>query len=305
MDNFDGDVPRILPPVDDAVFKTLLTHPDAAAALKDIVISFTGLYVQSVKVSNVELPVSDIFEKQERFDVSCVTDSGEQVDVEMQAAVMSGDSGGHRNLKSRCIYYVCDLHSSQKGFGVRYSELVRTYQLTFCGFTVFEDRESPFTWFRFRNEAGGELLDNVNIGFIELTKLGGILKKPLDEMTGADMWSVYLGCVSNSKFEPLVNKIIESRREIKMANDVLTNISQDADERAKFRARKKFQMDMEHNRLVAIDEGRAEGRAEGRVEGRAEGRADVAKRMLVDGISFESIAKYTGLSLEEIKGLQG
>ena len=42
----------------------------------------------------------------------------------------------------------------------------------------------------------------------------------------------------------------------------------------------------------------------GRAEGLAEGRAEVAKEMLADGMSLDKIAKYTGLSQEEIAALK-
>ena len=50
--------------------------------------------------------------------------------------------------------------------------------------------------------------------------------------------------------------------------------------------------------------GRAEGEAKGRAEGEAKGRADTARRMLAHGLSPEQIAKYTDLSLDEIKTLK-
>ena len=63
--------------------------------------------------------------------------------------------------------------------------------------------------------------------------------------------------------------------------------------------------------VTARDEGKEEGRAEGLVEGRAEGRAEgehgkalsVARQMKADGMSAEVIAKYTGLTVEEINKL--
>ena len=54
-------------------------------------------------------------------------------------------------------------------------------------------------------------------------------------------------------------------------------------------------------------EGRAQGRAEGRAQGRNEGieetRKDNARRMKADGMDISLIAKYTGLSEEEINDL--
>jgi len=67
---------------------------------------------------------------------------------------------------------------------------------------------------------------------------------------------------------------------------------------------------LEEGRAEGLEEGRAEGRAEGLEEGRAEERAknaaaklDYARKMKDDGLPAELIAKYTGLSAEEIAGL--
>lgn len=51
-------------------------------------------------------------------------------------------------------------------------------------------------------------------------------------------------------------------------------------------------------------EGRAEGRAEGIAEGRAEGMLEVAKNLLSMDIPILQIIQATGLTQEQIKGLQ-
>jgi len=59
------------------------------------------------------------------------------------------------------------------------------------------------------------------------------------------------------------------------------------------------------------EEGREEGRVEGRAEGLAEGEAEgehnkaieSARSMKADGMSAELIAKYTGLTVEQINSL--
>ena len=44
--------------------------------------------------------------------------------------------------------------------------------------------------------------------------------------------------------------------------------------------------------------------AEGRAEGRAEGIVEVAKKMLLKGISAELVAEMTGMSLDEVSKLK-
>ena len=102
----------ILPPTDDRIFKTILTSPEAEPFLMKLISGLIDRKVVGVTIHSNELPVSDIGEKAERFDVNCKIDDGSQVNLEMQASRMEEDSEGeHRNIKSRSIYYLCDLHS--------------------------------------------------------------------------------------------------------------------------------------------------------------------------------------------------
>jgi hypothetical protein len=136
------DTTNILPAYDDAIFKTLLTHPDANAVLRDVISSILMTPVDEVIVRNTEMPLSDIGEKRERFDVNCRTSTGELIALEMQSVPMKGDSGlsGHTNIKARCAYNLCDLHATQSGKGVDYADLMRSYQVMFCNYTVFPER---------------------------------------------------------------------------------------------------------------------------------------------------------------------
>ena len=90
---------------------------------------------------------------------------------------------------------------------------------------------------------------------------------------------------------------------------MLHTISQDEIERARFLSRRKFQMDQQHDRIIAQTEGRAKGLAEGRAEGLAEGeaksKAEIALKLKnANALSYEEISKYTGLSLSDVKELQ-
>lgn len=61
-------------------------------------------------------------------------------------------------------------------------------------------------------------------------------------------------------------------------------------------------------RAEGLTQGRAEGRAEGLTQGRAEGRAeakkDIVKSMLGNGLSVEQVAKFSGLTIEEVESIK-
>ena len=49
--------------------------------------------------------------------------------------------------------------------------------------------------------------------------------------------------------------------------------------------------------------GEIKGKFEGKLEGKIEGKLEIAKGMKEDGFPFPQIAKYTGLSIDEIEQL--
>ncbi|MDR1943534.1 MAG: Rpn family recombination-promoting nuclease/putative transposase, partial [Synergistaceae bacterium] len=95
-------------------------------------------------------------------DMNCKIDDGSQVDLEMQASRIEEDSdGGHKNLKGKSIYYLCDLHSSQPSKGLRrYDKLAQTYQVTFCSYTVFPNLPDYANSFSMRHDASNGLLSD-------------------------------------------------------------------------------------------------------------------------------------------------
>jgi hypothetical protein len=140
-------IPDILPPSDDGIFKSLLTHPDGEPVLRGVMSDVLDMRFVSVEVRNVEPPISDVNEKQQRYDVNCraVADSGKQIAVEMQTEPMKGDSAEteHRNIKSRAIRGVCDLYANQPGRGTAYGDFEQSFQITFCLTVIVAPRPNP------------------------------------------------------------------------------------------------------------------------------------------------------------------
>ena len=174
-------------------------HPDAKPALIDLISAVIGHDVKDVLIRNNELPVADVDEKGERFDVNCVVDGGDQINVEMQGSRIEEIAEGHTNFINKYIYYMADLHSSQKSRGVKYYDLVRTYQVTFSMYTIFPHREDYIAKCSMRTEDGEQISDQINMALIELSKLEKVLKKPVNEMTSLEMWSVFFAHADDPK----------------------------------------------------------------------------------------------------------
>ena len=300
----------ILPPSDDRVFKLILTKDDSKPVLMDLISAVINRPVVDVVVRNNEPPPGDTSEKAERLDVNCSIDDGSQADLEMQASPIEEDADGeHQNLKGKSIYYLCDLHSSQSSKGVRrYDRLARTYQVTFCSYTVFPYRTEFVNSFSLRHDKDNELLSNaVQIYYIELSKLKGVLKKPVEAMADLEKWAIFFRYANDGNCREKVNEIIKSKEAMQMAGELLMSISQDERERAVFRSRRMYQTDLQSNLATAEDRGRRLGRQEGLQEGLQEGRSErnfeIARMMLSAGEPTEKIMSYTGLTRQEITQL--
>lgn len=293
----------ILPPSDDRVFKLILTSPEAKPVLIDLISSIIKRKVVDVVVRNNEIPPEDTKEKAERLDVNCYIDDDSQVDLEMQASRIEEDSDGqHRNLKGKSVYYLCDLHSSQPAKGIRrYDTLARTYQVTFCSYTVFPERESYVNSFSLRHDEDNEQLCNaIQVVYVELSKLQEIIKKSVGDMTDLEKWAVFFRYADEPSHRETVNEVIASKEVLQMAGNLLMSISQDERERAVFRSRRMYQTDLRSNLATAEDRGVQRGRAEGRVERNIE----IARQALQMKMSAADIAKLTGLTYEEVERLR-
>ena len=289
----------ILPPSDDRVFKLILTHPEAKQALMNLISSVIGRTVVDVILLPNELAPGDTEEKAERLDVNCKIDDGSQVNLEMQASRIVEDlDGQYRNIKGKSVYYLTDLHSSQPAKGQqRYDRLARSYQITFCSYTIFPDTPEYANSFSLRHDTTGELLtDAISLTFVELSKLEEVVKKPISDMTDLDKWSVFFQYAPDLKHRVLVNKVIESEEVLQVAGNLLMSISQNERERAIFRSRRKFQTDMQSNLATAEDNGKQIGRAEEKIE--------IARNALQMKMTVADIVRLTGLTQAEVEDLR-
>lgn len=285
----------ILPPSDDRVFKLILSPETSKPILKDLISSIIQRPVIEVEVRNSEIPPEDSQEKAERLDVNCRIDDGSQIDLEMQASHIEEENDGqHQNLKGKSVYYLCDLHSSQPSKGLqRYDKLARTYQVTFCSYTVFPERGSYVNSFSMRHDEDNALLsDALHVVYVELSKLKEIAAKSVDDMTDLEKWSIFFRYASERNYRETVNKVIESKEALQMAGDILMNISQDERERAVFRSRRMYRTDEQSNLATARDNGRKEREVE------------IARNLLKINLALDQIAIATGLSIEEVEHLR-
>ena len=115
-------------------------------------------------------------------------------------------------------------------------------------------------------------------------------------MTDLEKFAVFFEYAPSQEHREKVSKIIESEEVLRVAGNLLMNISQNERERALFRNRRKFQSDLESDMATAWDNGVQEGE---KIRAFA-----MARNMLAENEPVDKIMRYTGLSREEVKSIK-
>jgi hypothetical protein len=143
-----------------------------------------------------------------------------------------------------------DLHASQPGRGIHYTNFRNSYQIMICNYNVFDWDNDLVEEFTYRNEHGRQLSDITTAIFIDLTETKKIVKKPVAEMTAIEQWVVFFTKANDPRYRDTIDKILKRKGGISVAYEMLTSISTDENERARFRSRRKWQMDRDHELAV-------------------------------------------------------
>ncbi|WP_461252307.1 nuclease/transposase family protein, partial [Treponema sp. R8-4-B8] len=91
----------------------------------------------------------------------------------------------------------------------------------------------------------------------------------------------------------LINNLIQTKEDIKMATEMLMEISQDERQRAIMRSRRMYETDRMSDLLNAKEEGEIEERRK------------IVENMYQEGFDVKTIAKATRLSEQDVNGILG
>ena len=130
----------------------------------------------------------------------------------------------------------------------------------------------------------------VNIIFMELPKAEG-LEGTVDTNTALENWAVFLKDADNPEKKDIIDKLTSIQEGLMQAQKSLSSISED---RSVWIAQYRQEM---------FERDRISGLYAARQEGLEEGLKSTARSMLADGVSAAQIAKWTGLSPENIASL--
>ena len=285
--------------LDDEVFKLVFGREST----KDVMIEFLNQVIPDRKIVDLEFIDKEMHpvERDAKgvvYDMFCKTDSGARIIVEVQRRKQPF-------YPERAIYYSTFQIQRQVEAGADSYDFLPVYVINILNFKMgnHDNCADVKTVYRLYEESSHRLLtDRVTFIFIELPRF----KKSIDELDGNVLEGMYF-CFKNMAVlderpkmltHRIFNKIFEVSELYNMDQEtrdkVIRNMTTERDLRNQ----------MAYARQEAIEEGHAQGHAQGLAEGLAEGLVAVAKEMLADGMSLDKIAKYTGLSQEEIAALK-
>lgn len=234
--------------------------------------------------------------KSVRLDIAATTDNGTRVNVEIQCH----DTG---DIADRMAFYNSKRMLNELKAGESYGNIPDVITIWICGANVTKRKSCVNEIVDMYKNNG---IDPVEIAsekmrkfIIELAKLENIPKRFCN-----DMFTVWMRLINDPNNIPEEFLRIP---EVKEAMDELSVMSMDKAMRAEYEARIKELNDFYASNTASYKKGEARGIEKGKAEGIKEGKRKkalkTAKNMLKDGLSADSVAKYTGLSIEEIKRL--
>ena len=268
---------------------------------KDLLISFLNALfngsekeIEDVQFLNGENLGDGYGDRRSIFDVYCTTKDGSRFIVEMQKAEQT-------YFKDRSVYYATTPIRQQAPKGKWDYHLENVYTVGILNFE-FPNNEYPADSYRHEIklkdvEDNHVFYDKLTFVYLEMPKFN---KTENELETMFDKWMFVLRNLSRLLERPValqdyVFKKLFEQAEIAKYSEA---------ERRQYEASQKEYWDytstLETAERKGEMRGEIKGREEGREEGRKEGREEIARKMKADGLPNEVIAKYTGLSADEI-----
>ncbi|GMO31553.1 MAG: hypothetical protein Ta2B_12650 [Termitinemataceae bacterium] len=234
----------------DNVFKAVFTkdNPKSRGALENMLSWLIGRSITVIAITSNEPPITDIHDRQIRFDINCKSDDGHLINVEM---TLYPDDFEPVRLE----FYAGKLFTGQdiKGADKTFNDLKSTYQISFLVHkSFFKDDEIVHNFEYYDKEHQISLGGRSQIITVELDKLDKIVEKPVEKMTAAERWSVFFRYITDTTKRETINKILEIEEGIAMASEVLISISRDEVERARLMSEYKYVVDHQSKMVQAL-----------------------------------------------------
>ncbi|PCG19135.1 Rpn family recombination-promoting nuclease/putative transposase [Brachyspira sp. G79] len=224
-------------------------------------------------------------DKESIVDVKCITQNGTVVIIEIQLQ-------GNSRFPERILYYWASNYSKLLKHGEKYDALTPVISINLLDFNL-DDSDNIHSCYMIYDTNNKRLLtDHLQIHIIELKKFKYNLLKP-----DLNCWLKFFTMKDNK--EAIMSELVKEKPIMEEVQKRYNNFIKD---RLMMNEYDKRQAYLYGNQIM-LEEERRLGKEEGIKEGIKENQITTARNMKNDKIDFNTISKYTGLSVEEIEKL--
>ena len=286
---------------------------------KDLLISLINSIVgEEDQVSEVTLlnpynPKSFKTDKLSILDIKATNQDGKRFNIEIQIS-------DEADYDKRALYYWAKLYTEQLKVAEDYSKLSKAIGIHILNFNSIPHVAKYHNVFHITEKDTGLLyFKDLELHTIELKKFSSNSDEELADIVlkvknALDIWLAFLTRNDLLTIDNLPKELNDAN--LKKAINVLNVMNFSNDEREAYEERLKWlrmetstlkkyeQKCREEGREEGIAEGEARGINKGKIEGKIERNIEVAKNLLLAGISIDIISSSTGLSHSEIEKLK-
>ena len=273
----------------DEIFRIVFGSNDRYQYLKDFLEGILHRTITNIIIRNdVALDKIHADNKLMRLDILVEVEGKEMINIEMQ-------NKNEYNIKERSEVYASGIVYNSLRIGDKYIEAPKTIVIWILGFNEFEDgtyHEIARVKRDFNNE---DLSQKIEYHFIQLPKF---LEQVEEIKNKEEQWLAYLTCSLNDEE---LKELFAMNRSIEEINKIVDIVMTDDDVMDALNAR------ILAKNLEQLKQAKAfkDGEESGKEIGEKEKKMQIAKKMLVKGISDEEIVELTGITVEELKQLKG
>lgn len=305
---------KYLDPKADLTFKRVFgEHPDLVKSFLNALLPLdTGEEIKEIEYLPSEMVPENPLRKNSIVDVRCKDEQGRQFIVEMQMLWSP-------EFKNRVLFNASKAYVRQMDTGENYDLLQPVYSLNLVNEIFEPELEGYYHYYRMVHvEHSNRVINGLKLVFIELPKF-----KPhtYTEKKMHILWLRYLTEI-NSKTDEVPQELLvnpEIKKAVKVVEvsaftkEQLLGYEKFWDiisvERTMYKSAERkglatgLEKGKEIGKEIGIKIGIEKGIEIGIEKGELKAQRQIAVSMKNQGVAFEVIAQYTGLSIEEIKGL--
>jgi len=278
------NLPEILPPKSDVVFKMLLGDENDTSFLINFLDVVLKKEIKSVVILNPALKPSFVDGKKSVLDIKAQLDSGEYIDIEIQLK-------RNAEMRSRISFYNDKMITDQLGEGKNYLEIKPAISIIIADDVIIHESQKCHNVFLMLEKDEHFPFNGLKeIHILELSRVSNENDSKVFD------WLSFIKAKKKEEFMA----IAERNPVMGQLFGKLRVISADEQARMEYEDNLKAERDNRMWQREAREEGLREGLQQGMQQGMQEGMLQIARNLKAEGLDLHFIARTTGLTFDEV-----